>query len=99
MKDGNSKSTSSNGEVKSVAVGVNTLLAVAMRRASQEDDEDVYTACLAAMSSIVKEFEGEEAANDLINAYTNGALSKMSELVKEEPDFVVEAIKEEKNGG
>lgn len=58
--------------IHAVAYAASTLLAIEMRKAHADEDADVYSSCLAGMAHIVRVFEGEEVANRLVNAFTNG---------------------------
>ena len=70
------KNTSDSG-VHALAIGLNTLLALEMRRAGKNNDEDGYSACLASMVHIVRIFMGEEEAEKMVNVYTNGAMAEL----------------------
>jgi hypothetical protein len=81
----------SDSDVRAIAIGLNTLLALEMRRAGENNDEDGYSACLASMVHIVRIFMGEEEAEKMVNVYTNGAMSELDRAdllvpAKEETD-------------
>ena len=83
MTEKTSKNTSTKHDPKTVALaaGVNTLLAVQLKNALDNDEGDMFSVVLAAMAHIVRAFEGEEEAAKLIDGYTNGAFSKMDSMV------------------
>ncbi len=92
MVDGTSKSSTDehkaelvtiDEKVAAIAVGLNAVIAVEMRRCMADEDGDAYGALLGAMGRIVFVFDGEDAAKEIMDAYTNGAFSTMSDLVEE----------------
>ncbi len=73
---------STDAALVAIAAGVNTLLAVQLKTAADNSDEDVFSVTLAAMAHIVRSFEGEREATKLVDLYTNGGLSKMDGMVE-----------------
>ena len=96
-KESNSTNTLVDNPLACVAAGINTLLAVQLKSASDTGDEDVFAACLSAMATLVRVFDGEDKAKELLDFYTNGAMSKIDGKMEDGMSFqeAVDSVGEE----
>ena len=75
-------STELDAKLIAIAAGINSLMSVHMHASIENDEGDLFAMLLASMANIVRAFEGEDAARKIIDGYTNGAYSKMDEMVE-----------------
>ncbi len=82
------------GQLAAVATGLNTLLMVFARQGLKEEDLELSSQCMTTVAHIVRVFDGEEAADEVLNHLTEGAYKDMREMMEQgvDPDVAAKTI-------
>jgi hypothetical protein len=71
------------GQLAALGTGLNTVLMCHARASISANDLDVAAQCMTAVTEIVRAFDGEEAAVELMNHVTEGVYSPLKEMVEQ----------------
>ena len=88
-------------QISAIATGVNSLLMLHAHNAIKEDNNDAAAHCMSAVTHLVRVFNGNEAADELMNSLTDGIYSDLKEMIESgiPPEMAVAKVKGETDDG
>ena len=73
-------------QLAAIATGLNTVLMIFARKGLKDDDIELSSQCMTSVAHIVRVFDGEDAATEVLNHLTEGAYGSMRTMVAEGVD-------------
>ena len=84
-------------QMSAIATGVNSLLMLHAHNAIAADNQDAAAHCMSAVTHMVRVFNGQEAADELMNTLTEGLYSDLKQMIDSgiPPEAAVAKVKGE----
>ena len=78
-------------QMAALATGMNSVLMIFARKGMKDDDVELSSQCMTTVAHIVRVFDGDEAATEVLNHLTEGAYGNMRTMVEDGVDPSVAA--------